>query len=232
MLNLLLQDPKLSLTQVWKQLAHNGIWVSERMVQLWMYGKVASVCVLTNVAANQWDGAEDSPYDQAIKSTLVKCLTSLSNVIIFISYYKLSIAFDNFGAQGRATTQKGSKEVKKRTFIDAFLAVSAKGSVYYWTNPDFTNGYKYSHILGGLLNSWDDSNSKHQVFLSHQMEGSSTAPEAIQQHGHQASVHPAGHADIHLGDVVVVVNAAIHHVSILPSLGYFEDKSLSFAFAL
>ncbi|KAJ9052368.1 hypothetical protein DSO57_1034952 [Entomophthora muscae] len=29
-----------------------------------------------------------------------------------------------------------------------------------------------------------------------------------------------------------VVNAAIHHVLILPSLGYFKDKYLSFAFAL
>ncbi|KAJ9060816.1 hypothetical protein DSO57_1026864 [Entomophthora muscae] len=29
-----------------------------------------------------------------------------------------------------------------------------------------------------------------------------------------------------------VVNAAIHHVLILPLLGYFEDKSLSFAFSL
>ncbi|KAJ9060910.1 hypothetical protein DSO57_1025937 [Entomophthora muscae] len=31
---------------------------------------------------------------------------------------------------------------------------------------------------------------------------------------------------------VAVVNAAIHHVLILPSLGYFKDKYLSFAFAL
>ncbi|KAJ9056520.1 hypothetical protein DSO57_1032248 [Entomophthora muscae] len=31
---------------------------------------------------------------------------------------------------------------------------------------------------------------------------------------------------------VCVVNAAIHHVLISPLLGYFEDKSLSFAFAL
>ncbi|KAJ9078347.1 hypothetical protein DSO57_1007384 [Entomophthora muscae] len=37
MLVLLQQDPKLPLTQVWKQLAHHGIWVSERMVQLWMH---------------------------------------------------------------------------------------------------------------------------------------------------------------------------------------------------
>ncbi|KAJ9074894.1 hypothetical protein DSO57_1001881 [Entomophthora muscae] len=47
------------------------IWVSKRMVQLWMYGKVASVQVLTNFAGNQWDGAEDSPYDPANESTLV-----------------------------------------------------------------------------------------------------------------------------------------------------------------
>ncbi|KAJ9057920.1 hypothetical protein DSO57_1017921 [Entomophthora muscae] len=32
--------------------------------------------------------------------------------------------------------------------------------------------------------------------------------------------------------VYLVLNAAIHHVLILPSLGYFEDESLSFAFAL
>ncbi|KAJ9081463.1 hypothetical protein DSO57_1014353 [Entomophthora muscae] len=32
--------------------------------------------------------------------------------------------------------------------------------------------------------------------------------------------------------VPTVVNATIHHVSILPLLGYFEDKSLYFAFAL
>ncbi|KAJ9083523.1 hypothetical protein DSO57_1033911 [Entomophthora muscae] len=69
MLDLLQRDLKLSLTQVWKQLAHHSIWVSERMVQLWMHGKVASVRVLTNVASNQWDGAEDFPYDNAIEST-------------------------------------------------------------------------------------------------------------------------------------------------------------------
>ncbi|KAJ9070536.1 hypothetical protein DSO57_1006875 [Entomophthora muscae] len=34
MLDLLQQDPKIPLTQVWKQLAHHGIWVSGRMVQL------------------------------------------------------------------------------------------------------------------------------------------------------------------------------------------------------
>ncbi|KAJ9076021.1 hypothetical protein DSO57_1030159 [Entomophthora muscae] len=130
------------------------------MVQLWIYGKVVSVHVLTNVAANQWDGAKDSPYDPAIEFTL----------------------------QGKIATQKGRKKVKKGTFIGVFLAVSAKGSVYYCTNPDFTNGYKYSHILNGLLDSWDGSNSKHQVFLSHQMEGSSTALQAIQGRGHQASV--------------------------------------------
>ena len=190
------------MTQVQKQLAHHGIWVSERMVQLWMHGKVASIRVLTNFASDQWDGAEDSLYDQDIKSTLVRCLTSLSDDVIFISYYKLSIAFDDFGTQGRATAQKGRKKVKRGTFIGAFLAVLAKGFVYYWTNPDFIKGYSYSPILGGLLDSWDGSNSKHQVFLSHQMEGSSTAREAIQQRGHQASVYLAGHADIHLADVV------------------------------
>ncbi|KAJ9070440.1 hypothetical protein DSO57_1007901 [Entomophthora muscae] len=31
---------------------------------------------------------------------------------------------------------------------------------------------------------------------------------------------------------VHVVNAAIYHVSILPSVGYFEDNSLSFVFVL
>ncbi|KAJ9079248.1 hypothetical protein DSO57_1037377 [Entomophthora muscae] len=34
------------------------------------------------------------------------------------------------------------------------------------------------------------------------MEGSSTALEAIQGRGHQASVYPASHADVHLADVV------------------------------
>ncbi|KAJ9050935.1 hypothetical protein DSO57_1009542 [Entomophthora muscae] len=34
------------------------------------------------------------------------------------------------------------------------------------------------------------------------MEGSSTALKAIQGRGHQASVYPAGHADIHLANVV------------------------------
>ncbi|KAJ9048112.1 hypothetical protein DSO57_1038321 [Entomophthora muscae] len=90
-------------------------------------------------------------------------------------------AFDNFGKQGRATTQKGRKKVKRGTFTGAILAVLAKGFVYYQTNPDFTNGYKYIHILDELLN---------------------------------------------------VVNAAICHVLIFPSMGYFKDKSLSSAFAL
>ncbi|KAJ9066822.1 hypothetical protein DSO57_1005785 [Entomophthora muscae] len=35
-----------------------------------------------------------------------------------------------------------------------------------------------------------------------------------------------------VGPMPGVVNTAIHHVLILPLLGYFEDKSLSFAFAL
>ncbi|KAJ9061858.1 hypothetical protein DSO57_1016433 [Entomophthora muscae] len=35
-----------------------------------------------------------------------------------------------------------------------------------------------------------------------------------------------------LATLATVVNAAIHHVSFLPLLGYFEDESLSFAFAL
>ncbi|KAJ9074971.1 hypothetical protein DSO57_1000914 [Entomophthora muscae] len=121
---------------------------------------------------------------------------------MFISYYKLSIAFDNFGAQGKAATQKGKKKVKKRMFIGAFLDVSAKGSVYYQTNPYFTNGCKYSHILSGLINSWDGSDSKHWVLLSHQMEGSSTALKAIQGRGQQASVYPASHTDIHLAGYV------------------------------
>ncbi|KAJ9056122.1 hypothetical protein DSO57_1036337 [Entomophthora muscae] len=34
------------------------------------------------------------------------------------------------------------------------------------------------------------------------MKGSSTALEAIQERGHQASVYPAGHTEIHLADVV------------------------------
>ncbi|KAJ9056270.1 hypothetical protein DSO57_1034996 [Entomophthora muscae] len=34
------------------------------------------------------------------------------------------------------------------------------------------------------------------------MEGSSTTLKAIEQRGHQASVYPAGHADIHMADVV------------------------------
>ncbi|KAJ9049378.1 hypothetical protein DSO57_1025200 [Entomophthora muscae] len=104
---------------------------------------------------------------------------------MFISYYKLSIDFDDFGKQGRPTTQKGRNKVKKGTFIGAFLAVSAKGFVYYQKNTDFTNSYKYSHILSGFLDSWDGSNSKHWVFLSHQMEGSSTALKAIQERGHR-----------------------------------------------
>ncbi|KAJ9085875.1 hypothetical protein DSO57_1009715 [Entomophthora muscae] len=222
MLNLLQQDPKLPLTQVRKQLADHGIWVSECMVQLWMYGKVASIQVLTNVAGNQWDGAEDFLYDYAIESTLVQCLTNLIDDVKFISYYKLLISFDDFGEQGRAATKKGGKKIKKETFIGAFLAISAKGSVYYWKTPDLTNGYKYSHILGGLLNFWYSLNSLQQGFLSYQMKGSSTSLKAIQEHGHQASFYPVCHADIHLSDIVVV-NAAIHYTLILPLLGYFED---------
>ncbi|KAJ9066232.1 hypothetical protein DSO57_1011561 [Entomophthora muscae] len=155
MLDLLQRDPKLPLTQVQKQLANHNIWVSKSMVQLWMYEKVASIQVLTNFASNQWDGAEDSPYDPTIESTLVQCLTSLSYDVMFISYYNLSIAFDDFGTQGKAAIKNGRKKVKKGTFIGEFLAVSAKGFVNYWTKPDFINGYSHSHILGGLLNSWD-----------------------------------------------------------------------------
>ncbi|KAJ9085630.1 hypothetical protein DSO57_1012003 [Entomophthora muscae] len=165
-------------------------------------GRWLSYGFLPIFAGDQWDDAEDSPYDTTIKSTLVQCLTSLTDDVMFISYYKLSIAFDDFGKQGKATAKNRRKKVKKGTFIGAFLAVSAKGFVYYWTNPDFIDSYSYSHILGGLLNSWDGSNSKYWVFLSHQMEGSSTALEAIQGRRHQASVYPAGHADIYLADVV------------------------------
>ncbi|KAJ9084646.1 hypothetical protein DSO57_1022133 [Entomophthora muscae] len=81
MLDLLQRDPKLSLTQVCKQLAHHNIWVSKRMMQLWMHGKVASIWVLKIFASNQWDGAEDSPYDIVIQSILVQCLTSLTDDI-------------------------------------------------------------------------------------------------------------------------------------------------------
>ncbi|KAJ9067204.1 hypothetical protein DSO57_1001841 [Entomophthora muscae] len=43
--------------------------------------------------------------------------------------------------------------------------------------------------------------------------------------------YPMGTPDLeHV--MAVVVKAAIHYVLILPLLGYFEDKSLSFAFAL
>ncbi|KAJ9082096.1 hypothetical protein DSO57_1007691 [Entomophthora muscae] len=120
MLNLLQWDPKLPLTQVQKQLAHHGIWVSECMVQLWMYGKVASVRVLTNFAGNQWDGAEDSPYGPAIKSTLVQCLASLSDDVMFISYYKLLIAFDDFGEQGKAAAKNRRKKVKRGSSLVHF----------------------------------------------------------------------------------------------------------------
>ncbi|KAJ9062457.1 hypothetical protein DSO57_1010480 [Entomophthora muscae] len=51
-----------------------------------MYGKVVSVRVPPNVAGNQWDGSENSPYDPAIESTLVQCLTNLFNDIMFIAY--------------------------------------------------------------------------------------------------------------------------------------------------
>ncbi|KAJ9080482.1 hypothetical protein DSO57_1024407 [Entomophthora muscae] len=162
MLDLLQQGPKLPLTQVWKQLEHHGIWVSERMVQLWMYGKVASIRVLINFAGNQWEGSTDSPYDHAIGSTLVQCLTSLSDDVLFFSYYKLSIVFENFCEQGKAAAKNRRNKVKKETFCGAFLAVSAKGFVYYQKNLNFTNFYKYSHIFSGLLDSWNGSNSKHQ----------------------------------------------------------------------
>ncbi|KAJ9080641.1 hypothetical protein DSO57_1022780 [Entomophthora muscae] len=112
-----------------------------------MHGKVALIQILTNIAGDQWDGTEDSLYDYAIKSTLIQCLTSLKDDIMFVLYYKLLIVFDNFGEQGKAAAKNRRKKVKKGTFIGAFLAVSAKSFVYYQTNPDFTNGYKYSHIL-------------------------------------------------------------------------------------
>ncbi|KAJ9054631.1 hypothetical protein DSO57_1012267 [Entomophthora muscae] len=59
-LDLLQQGPKLPLTQVPNLFAHHGIWVPERMVQLWMYRKVASVLVLASFNRNQWDGSEAS----------------------------------------------------------------------------------------------------------------------------------------------------------------------------
>ncbi|KAJ9066814.1 hypothetical protein DSO57_1005777 [Entomophthora muscae] len=121
---------------------------------------------------------------------------------MFISYYKLSIAFDDFGKQGKAAAKNRRKKIKKGMFIGAFLAVSVKGFVYYQKPPDFINDYSYSHILSRLLDSWDGTNSKYQVFLSHQIEGSSTALKAIQGRRHQASVYPAGHTDVHLADVV------------------------------
>ncbi|KAJ9089579.1 hypothetical protein DSO57_1011418 [Entomophthora muscae] len=114
-------------------------------------------CISLNHSAYHFTltGAEGSLYDQAVESTLVQCLTSFSDDVMFIPYYKLSIAFANFGKQGRAATQKRRKKVKKGTFIGAFLAVLAKGLIYYQTTPDFTNGYKYSQILSKLHYSWD-----------------------------------------------------------------------------
>ncbi|KAJ9068427.1 hypothetical protein DSO57_1028771 [Entomophthora muscae] len=172
-------------------LAHHGIWVSEYMMHFWMHGKMASIRVLTNVGSNHWDGSEDYPYDCAIESTLFQCLTSLSNDIMIISYYKLLIAFNNFGEQGKAATKNGRKKAKRGTFIDSFLAVLAKSFVYYQKNPDFTNGF--------------NSNFTYQVFLNHQIEVSSTTLRAIQGRGHQASVYPSSHSDINIAELCSLI---------------------------
>ncbi|KAJ9068014.1 hypothetical protein DSO57_1033018 [Entomophthora muscae] len=66
-----------------------------------------------------------------IEFTLVQCMTSFSDEVMFSSYYKLSIAFDKFDEQGKAPTQKERKKVKKGMFIGVFLAVSARGFVCY-----------------------------------------------------------------------------------------------------
>ena len=100
-------------------------------MQLWMYEKVALVLVLTNFSGDQWDDSKDSPYNPAIVFIIIRFLTSLSYDIMFILYYKLSIAFENFGEHRKANKTNGRKKVKKGTFIGAFLAVLAKSSVYY-----------------------------------------------------------------------------------------------------
>ncbi|KAJ9083933.1 hypothetical protein DSO57_1029493 [Entomophthora muscae] len=50
------------------------------------------------------------------------------------------------------------------------------------------------------------------------MEGSSNALEAIQRRRHQASVYSAGHANVHLPDVVFFNIGDTPHVNSLPPL--------------
>ncbi|KAJ9060428.1 hypothetical protein DSO57_1030986 [Entomophthora muscae] len=160
-----------------------------------------SVSILTNWLANEVDDGSDLPYDLVICATITCCLSSISNDVIFISYDKLSLQFQDYGTLSKTNTPKGKNKKPEGIVIGVFLAVSPKGTVFYQTTTSYTNGYWYRKFLSDLLATWSSVNSSFKIFLSHQMK-CNVAFKKIKADGHDVSIFPARYANLHLGDVL------------------------------
>ncbi|KAJ9057080.1 hypothetical protein DSO57_1025911 [Entomophthora muscae] len=167
-----------------------------------MYGLVVSVLILTNWLANELDDGSDFPYSPMIGAIITCCLSSISDNVMCISYYKLSLQFHDYDTLSEKNAPKGKKKEAQGNVIGAFLAVSPKGNVFLQTTTSYTNGYWYRKFLSDLLATWGSANSKFKIFLCHQMECTEVASKKIQAEGHNISIFPAGQADLHLGDVL------------------------------
>ncbi|KAJ9080042.1 hypothetical protein DSO57_1029197 [Entomophthora muscae] len=132
MLDLLQRDSYLQLTEVLCLLGLQGIFIASCTMQLWMHGLVVSVLILNNWLANESDDGSDLPYDCAISATLTCCLSSILDNI-----------FHDYGTLSEKNTPKGKRKEAQENVIGAFLAVSPKGTVFYWTTTSYTNGYWY-----------------------------------------------------------------------------------------
>ena len=167
-----------------------------------MHGLVVSALVLPNCAGDKWNDDSNFPHDPVIGSTITHCLSSITDNVIFISYYKLALNVQDYRIVGKKSTPDGKKKQKQGTVIGTFLTASPKGIVFYQTSSSYTNGYVYGKFLSDLLNIWSLDKSKYHIFLSHQMKCSEEASEKIQASRNNVLIFPASNYNVHLGDVL------------------------------
>ncbi|KAJ9064907.1 hypothetical protein DSO57_1025434 [Entomophthora muscae] len=208
MLALLQQDPYIQLTEVCCLLGLQGIFIASRTAQLWMHGLLVSVLIMINWLSDELYDGSDLPHGPVIGATLTCCLSSILDNVVFISYYELSLQFHDYGILSEKNALKGKKKEVQGKIIGTFLAVSLKETLFYRTTTSYTNGYWYRKFLSDLLTTWSSANSKFQIFLSHQIKCTEVASKKIEADSHKFSIFPAGHADLHLGDVVKIDNSS------------------------
>ena len=124
------RHPFTSVAQLARQLSKHGIYVTERSAQYWMSRIVLGVILMTNQVATGPILGELDPYNAAITSLIDSNSMPAGTNVVYLSYFKVTVSFQDFGTAHNAANKTPQLPVCC-TIKGIVIAVSKSGIRQY-----------------------------------------------------------------------------------------------------